>query len=75
MEQDVPPDQSFYAQPAGPATRPCLFDLDADEGEREDISGDEPEVLAALWADLNAASLTQVRSPCAFPSVPPCYRS
>lgn len=60
MGQDLSPAQSFFPAAARPrkgagAGRPCLFDVRADPGEHVDLSADLPDVVAKLWARLNAS--------------------
>eukprot|EP01063_Lacrimia_lanifica_P025759 TRINITY_DN3371_c0_g1_i1.p2 TRINITY_DN3371_c0_g1~~TRINITY_DN3371_c0_g1_i1.p2 ORF type:complete len:533 (+),score=206.33 TRINITY_DN3371_c0_g1_i1:66-1664(+) len=48
--------------------RPCLFDLSTDEREEHDLSAARPELLQALWKQLNTTQLTRFtsRSPAAL---------
>eukprot|EP00041_Stephanoeca_diplocostata_P004443 m.45135 g.45135 ORF g.45135 m.45135 type:complete len:667 (+) comp15116_c0_seq3:133-2133(+) len=58
--------------PGLPGRTPCLFDLDADVGERTDIAGSSPEIVAELWGVLNHTVLTAF---CKDISIPPDTRS
>uniref|UniRef100_A0A7S4SNS5 Sulfatase N-terminal domain-containing protein n=1 Tax=Alexandrium monilatum TaxID=311494 RepID=A0A7S4SNS5_9DINO len=44
---------------------PCLFDVDADPREEHNLAAEMPELVSAMWAELNRTSLTaySARSP------------
>lgn len=56
--QDVSPEDSALPVPH-PGKRPCLFDVQADWGERTDLALANPKVVQDLWAALNSTILTQ----------------
>eukprot|EP00927_Polykrikos_kofoidii_P056640 TRINITY_DN50730_c0_g1_i1.p1 TRINITY_DN50730_c0_g1~~TRINITY_DN50730_c0_g1_i1.p1 ORF type:complete len:602 (-),score=68.04 TRINITY_DN50730_c0_g1_i1:224-1951(-) len=42
--------------------QPCLFDLQADPEERQDLAAKRPDLVTELWAELNRTALTVYRS-------------
>eukprot|EP01062_Namystynia_karyoxenos_P029744 TRINITY_DN222_c0_g1_i1.p1 TRINITY_DN222_c0_g1~~TRINITY_DN222_c0_g1_i1.p1 ORF type:complete len:641 (+),score=182.67 TRINITY_DN222_c0_g1_i1:72-1994(+) len=56
--QDLPPSESALPVPAA-GRRPCLFDVHADASERVNLAAQNPDIVARLWAALNATVLTQ----------------
>ena len=42
--------------------RPCLFDLETDEREQNDLAAEMPELVESLWKQLNSTLLTKYTS-------------
>jgi hypothetical protein len=39
--------------------RPCLFDLETDEREENDLAGELPQLVESLWKQLNITLMTK----------------